>query len=80
MIEIVACFAVTGSTARNMKIDIEGKTPDEIADLVDGEFDGVSMCHQCAPNCEDPEAELTAFTIGSTDYERADGHWIEVSR
>lgn len=75
MSEISAYFAVGGSTWRGVQVDTEGKTSDEIADLIDREFSGVSLCHQCASECEDPEAELTGFTLDNVDYELVDGHW-----
>ncbi len=80
MSKIVASFTVTGGTARTFNLDIADKTPGEIADLLDREFDGVSLCHQCSPECEDPEGELSSFTIDGVDYERRDGHWVTASR
>ena len=80
MSKIVAAYTVTGGTARVFNLDVTDKTPDEIAALLDREFDGVSMCHQCAPECEDPEGELSSFTIGGVDYERRDGQWVAASR
>ncbi len=77
---ISAYYSVTGSTWRGIKIDTEGKTPDQIAEILDREFDGVSMCHQCASECESPEAELSGFILDDIDYEFRDGHWSPVSR
>lgn len=76
MSEIGAYFAVGGSTWRGMQIDTEGKAPDEIAALVEREFDGVSLCHQCISDCEDPEAELTGFSMDGVEYEQRDGVWV----
>lgn len=78
MAGIDAYYSVTGSTARSLQLDVEGKTPGEIADMLEAHFDGVSMCHQCAPDCQDPEAELQGFHLDGVDYERdtQTGHWV----
>jgi hypothetical protein len=82
MAEIGAFYAVTGSTARTLQLDVEGKTPGEIADMLEEHFDGISMCHQCAPECQDPEAELNGFHLDGVDYEREleTGHWVALTR
>ncbi len=79
MSEISAYFAVGGSTWRGLAADVEGKTPDQIADLIDREFSGISLCHQCSSECEDPEADLTGFTVDGVDYELVDGQWARVA-
>lgn len=79
MSEIDAYFAVGGSTWRGLRFDAEGKTPDEIAALIEREFDGVSLCHQCISDCEDPEAELSGFSVDGVEYLQRDGSWVAVS-
>lgn len=77
MSEVSAYFTVTGSTGRRITIDAEGKTPEEIAALIDDQFDGVSLCHQCNSECEDPSGELTGFTLDSVEYEERGGWWVK---
>lgn len=76
MATIAAYFAVGGSTFRAVELDIEGKTPEQIAELVDRNSGYVSLCHQCAPECQGPELELTGFTANGVEYIRRDGKWV----
>lgn len=75
--DVSATFEVNAGTTTDYRLDIFGKTPDEIANEIQNNAPGISLCHQCAREVADPEAgELTSFYIGGKSYSlQDDGHW-----
>lgn len=80
MATVDAYYAVSGSTYRQVTVDTEGKTADEIAQLVDRQFGGISLCHQCSGDCQDPEGELVGFHVDGVEYSLVAGEWREGKR
>lgn len=74
---VVASYSVEASTAQNIELpDIAGLSIKEIAELVDHNAPGISLCRDCAHQISDPElAELTAMTVNGVYYELVDGVW-----
>jgi hypothetical protein len=75
-------FAVAGSTWREIQLDVAGMSPAQIAVALEEQADGVSLCHQCGPECEDPELDgLTSMNVAGVEYVRDDtGAWVEYRR
>jgi hypothetical protein len=78
--KIIAAYAISAGGWAEGELDVEGLTPDEMAELVEQTLDPeVSVCHQCAHRISDPEpSAMVGFTVDGVDYEQRDGHW-EVS-
>ncbi|GLZ34849.1 hypothetical protein Lesp02_70360 [Lentzea sp. NBRC 105346] len=70
---IIATFAVYAGTTVEFELDVEGMTDQEIAEAVEaasGDHIDTRLCHQCAHNVVDPEAqELTGLTVDGRDIE-----------
>lgn len=75
--EISATFEVSGGTTGDYRLDISGLSLDEIAERLQNDAPGISLCHQCARDIVDPESgELTSFYIDDKSYSKQDdGHW-----
>lgn len=75
--DVSATFEVGAGTVADYQLDIFNKTPDEIANEIQNDAPGISLCHQCARDVVDPEAgKLTSFYINGKSYSlKGDGHW-----
>ena len=79
MSEISGVFEVNASHTFDAQADVDGLTHDEIAELVYQLDPGISICHQCAHDINDPEpGELVAFVVDGVEYVRSqDGRsWV----
>jgi hypothetical protein len=52
-----ASFAVSGSAWREITMDTDGMTIDQIAAELEARVPGVFLCHQCASEISDPELD-----------------------
>lgn len=78
---VTATFEITGTGFAEGELDLSGRTPDEVAELIENQMvTHPSLCHQCAGEISDPEAgELTEFAVNGVFYEFRDGHWTRES-
>lgn len=81
MAKISASFAIYAGGWAEGELEVEGLTPDEVAELIQRELDPeVSVCHQCAHRISDPEAEeVTGFSVDGVYYEKRGDHWREAA-
>jgi hypothetical protein len=78
MATIGGTFIVNGGTYREIEMDTDGMTADEIAAALEDRADMPSLCHQCTEECEDPQlGEMTSLTIDGKwfRYDPATRHW-----
>lgn len=78
MADISAVFEVNGSHVIDFTADVHGLDPEQIADLVYQSDPGISVCHQCAHEIDDPESgDLAGFTVDGVEYHQVNGEWVK---
>lgn len=78
MATVRATFEVFAGTTTEAELDVDGMTPDQIAERIEREGAGLSLCHQCDDEVSDPQVgDLVGFTVGDKDYSLVDGQWVE---
>lgn len=80
MSEITVVFEVFAGTSADLKRDVSGMSPDELAAVVEVEAEtNVSLCHECARDVNDPQVgEMVAFVVDGVEYARDDdGNWVK---
>lgn len=75
--KITASYAISAGGWAEGALDLEGLTPDQMAELIEQTLDPeVSVCHQCAHRISDPEPdEMTGFSVDGVHYEKRGDHW-----
>ena len=78
MTTVRGSWKVEAGNSAEFDIDTAGKTPEEVAYLLDERHPGVSVCHQCDDDVTDPElGDLTEFEMNGKTYTNRAGKWIE---
>ena len=77
MSKVSGSFEVNASNWAEVEFDTDGLSPDEIVQKLYEEHPGISVCHQCANDIEDPElGDVVGFTVDGVEYIRLDGEWV----
>lgn len=78
MAEISGVFEVNAGHVVDFTADVDNLTPDQIAQLLYERDPGISICHQCAHDIDDPEpGDLAGFTVDGVEYVLVDGEWVK---
>jgi hypothetical protein len=65
---VVGVFTINGSATRGVEM-ADGLTVEQVAERMYAEAEGVSLCHQCAGEIDDPElGDLTQLVIDGKVY------------
>jgi hypothetical protein len=81
MTTVTATFEVSAGHTADSELDVANMTPNEIAAWLDENgADGISLCHQCGHDINDPQiGKLVEFEVDGRHYVFNDntGNWTE---
>jgi len=76
MSEISATFEVNAGHSIDVTADTKGLTLDQIAEMLYERDPGISLCHECAHEINEPESgDLIGFTVDGVAYEPDGDGW-----
>lgn len=78
MATVGGVFEVGASSYQEIELDTEGMSLEEIAQALEDDAPGISLCYECAGKVSDPElGDLSSLNIDGVEHiQDEDGAWI----